>query len=75
MANYLNLEQSSISKFEKGERNLSVDNLEKSCSLFGVKLLDLYNDKITLKPLYLSLEKRIYQRYLMKTFQILIRLL
>lgn len=42
MAEYLNLEQSSISKFESGERNLSVHNIEKACTLFGVNSKELY---------------------------------
>lgn len=36
MALFLGLEQSSISKFENGERTLNISNLEKACSLFGV---------------------------------------
>lgn len=37
-ANFLNIDQSYVSKFEKGERKLSVDILEKMCSLFGCSL-------------------------------------
>jgi len=42
MAEYLNLEQSSISKFENGERTISVSNLEKACALFGIQANDIY---------------------------------
>ena len=38
IAEFLKIDQSYISKFEKGERNLSVDMLEKICSLFGCTL-------------------------------------
>lgn len=41
MALFLGLEQSSISKFENEERTLSVGNLEKACSLFGVSYHNL----------------------------------
>lgn len=42
MAEYLNLEQSSISKFENGERTISVSNLEKASALFGINDNDIY---------------------------------
>ncbi len=42
MAEYLDLEQSSISKFENGERSLSMSNLEKACALFGIKTSDIF---------------------------------
>ncbi|NLC41576.1 MAG: helix-turn-helix transcriptional regulator, partial [Erysipelothrix sp.] len=35
LADFLNLDQSLISKFEKGERSLEVSALERSCALFG----------------------------------------
>lgn len=38
IANFLNIDQSYVSKFEKGERKISVDILEKICSLFGCTL-------------------------------------
>lgn len=41
MAIFLGLEQSMISKFENGERSLSVSNLEKACQLFGISYSDL----------------------------------
>lgn len=38
MAEYLNVDQSYISKCEKGERQFSVDLLEKAADLFGCSL-------------------------------------
>ncbi|MGH4139445.1 helix-turn-helix domain-containing protein [Clostridium sp.] len=38
IANFLNIDQSYVSKFEKAERKLSVDILEKMCNLFGCTL-------------------------------------
>lgn len=38
VAHFLNVDQSLISKVEKGERNLSVDMLEKLACLFGVSI-------------------------------------
>ena len=35
VANYLNVDQSYIAKFEKGERNINVVLLDKLCYLFG----------------------------------------
>ncbi len=38
IAHFLNVDQSLISKVEKGERNLSVDMLEKLAYLFGISI-------------------------------------
>lgn len=38
IASFLNIDQSYVSKFEKGERKLSVDIMEKMCNLFGCTL-------------------------------------
>ena len=38
IANFLSIDQSYVSKFEKGERKLSVEILDKMCSLFGCTL-------------------------------------
>lgn len=46
MASFLNLEQSSISKFESGERTLNVSNLEKACLLFGVPYANLSSKSV-----------------------------
>jgi len=57
MAEYLNLEQSSISKFESGERTISVSNLEKACSLFGIHINDIYKETDNLRALSPSFRK------------------
>lgn len=41
LAAFLDVDQSYISKCEKGERQLSVDALEKTCCLFGCTLSEL----------------------------------
>lgn len=38
ISGFLNIDQSYVSKFEKGERRLSVDIMEKMCNLFGCTL-------------------------------------
>lgn len=49
LANYLSIDQSLISKFEKGERSLSVSILEKACELFGCYYYDLNNEDLSPK--------------------------
>lgn len=46
IASFLKVDQSLISKVEKGERNLSVDMLEKLACLFGVSVQAIENDKL-----------------------------
>jgi len=46
IASFLNVDQSLISKFEKGERNLSVDMLNKLACLFGVTAESLENSML-----------------------------
>jgi transcriptional regulator with XRE-family HTH domain len=41
LAAFLDVDQSFVSKCEKGERHLSVDALEKACCLFGCTLAEL----------------------------------
>ena len=41
IANFLGVDQSYISKCEKGERQFNVDLLEKLCNLFGCEITDL----------------------------------
>ncbi|MDD5292701.1 MAG: helix-turn-helix transcriptional regulator [Candidatus Izemoplasmatales bacterium] len=57
MAEYLSLEQSSISKFESGERTISVSNLEKACSLFGIHINEIYKESDNLRALSPSFRK------------------
>ena len=40
VANYLGVDQSNVSKCEKGERQFTMEALEKLCNLFGVKFVD-----------------------------------
>lgn len=44
IAGFLNVNQSFISKVEKGERSLSLDALEKLATLFGINLQTFYTD-------------------------------
>lgn len=46
LAEFLDLDQSSISKFEKGARPLEVTALERACVLFGCTLEDLEHDNL-----------------------------
>jgi len=45
IANFLDVDQSTVSKCEKGERQFSVDMLEKLGSLFGYTLSELESDE------------------------------
>ncbi|MDF9410014.1 MAG: anaerobic benzoate catabolism transcriptional regulator [Pelotomaculum sp. PtaB.Bin013] len=51
LAAFLNVDQSYISKCEKGERQLSVDALEKACCLFGCTLDELSDGNDDIKHL------------------------
>lgn len=51
LAKFLEVDQSYISKFEKGERNISVDILEKVCDLFGCTLEFFKDETVEYKPL------------------------
>ncbi|MBQ6519925.1 MAG: helix-turn-helix transcriptional regulator [Anaerolineaceae bacterium] len=52
MASYLGVTQSFISRCEKGERQFSVDALEKICNLYGCTLQELESDK-EIKPQFM----------------------
>jgi transcriptional regulator with XRE-family HTH domain len=45
IAQFLGIDQSTISKCEKGERQFQVDHLERLGSLFGFTLADLMNEE------------------------------
>lgn len=45
IAQFLEVDQSTISKCEKGERQFQVDHLERLGSLFGFTIADLMNDE------------------------------
>jgi len=51
IATFLKVDQSLVSKIEKGERNISSDMLEKLASLFGVSENSIVNSSTTFKPL------------------------
>jgi len=54
LADFLNVDQSYISKFEKGERNISVDILEKVCDLFGCNLKYFEDEKEKYTPMEIA---------------------
>lgn len=47
LATFLDIDQSSISKFEQGSRTMEVSLIEKSCDLFGCTISDLENSNFT----------------------------
>ncbi len=51
IAIFLGVDQSLISKIEKGERGISADMLDKLASLFGISTSVVLNDVVTIKPL------------------------
>lgn len=54
LAQFLEIDQSTISKCEKGERQFQVDHLERLGSLFGLPLADLMNEGLQVKPLRIA---------------------
>jgi transcriptional regulator with XRE-family HTH domain len=54
IAQFLGVDQSNISKCEKGERQFQVDHLERLGSLFGVPLSDLMNENVPLAPMQIA---------------------
>ena len=54
IAQFLGVDQSNISKCEKGERQFQVDHLERLGSLFGVSLGDLMNEETPVAPLQIA---------------------
>ncbi len=54
IAQFLEVDQSNISKCEKGERQFQVDHLERLGNLFGVPLGDLMNEEVSVAPLQIA---------------------
>ena len=54
IAQFLGMDQSTISKCEKGERQFQVDHLERLGSLFGISLGDLMNEDMSVVPLQIA---------------------
>lgn len=54
LASFLDIDQSYISKFEKGERKIGVDVLEKLCDLFGCTLKYFENEEETYTPIVMA---------------------
>lgn len=54
LAQFLEVDQSTLSKCEKGERQFQVDHLERLGSLFGFTLTDLMNEEVVVKPLRIA---------------------
>lgn len=54
LADYLNIDQSYISKIEKGERQLSLDSLTKLSSLFGCSIEYFVEDNVEHSPMTIA---------------------
>lgn len=54
LAQFLEIDQSTISKCEKGDRQFQVDHLERLGSLFGLSLEELLNEDVSIAPLQIA---------------------
>ncbi|MEG1877473.1 MAG: helix-turn-helix transcriptional regulator [Lachnospiraceae bacterium] len=55
IAKYLEVDQSLISKIEKGDRFITSDMLDKLTALFGITTEDFYNDSFSTKQISFAL--------------------
>ena len=62
LADFLNVDQSYISKFEKGERKIGVDILEKACNLFGCTLKYFEDDNEKYIPMSIAFRSNSLQK-------------
>lgn len=51
IADFLRVDQSLISKIEKGERSISADMLDKLASLYGITISDVVNEVVEARSL------------------------
>lgn len=51
IAEFLNVDQSLISKIEKGERNISADMLEKLSNLYGIQIDEIEREQVNMSDL------------------------
>ena len=54
IAQFLDIDQSTISKCEKGERQFQVDHLEGLGNLFGIPLGDMINEEVPVAQLQIA---------------------
>lgn len=58
LSNYLNIDQSYLSKIESNERAVTVELLDKLAILYGVELSDFENDNVGIKQMRFSLRSK-----------------
>jgi len=61
IAQFLEVDQSTISKCEKGERQFQVDHLERLSSRFGLSLGELLNEEMPAAPLQIAFRAEVMQ--------------
>ena len=71
MAKYLGVDQSYISKCEKGERQFSVDVLEKAATLFGCPVEYLTDESAKFTPMPLALRAKTLATEDLKTLAVI----
>lgn len=58
LSNYLNIDQSYLSKIESNERAVTVELLDKLAILYGIELSDFENDNVGIKQMRFSLRSK-----------------